>query len=910
MVVFQRFIDLAIDKAVIIHFLNSFDFTVEEKIIILNSILKVIEHINLNRKHNTDIKKSPYSVFKELFKNVKMPKKLFNQLYSAYNCVAIVKENEKLPKPLIKIKNNISRLDLNFRNITMILFEYTEKYFDVNTIYAKYQNSFSNIDEEECKTILEDIRFDFSSVKKHISSKVLDVLASMEEYNIIHDKIVYYNVFDYTLTEKKKFLIICPHISFFNKLLVEAIESFDITIVSNDIYQLSIFEKRVQSIPNFHCVSMERYLYFNDTLEEFDYVLFFGENLNDQKEAVYSKSLLSLKKCGQLKYLDIDISISKKLKESTSLNEQYKTCNITLLPYGMDIQIPNRLQLLTVVNDVTIQKLCVNKYTKKVNDNNETVIVLENYSLMMPNNSFNNAYSIRRLYSERKFIDTKKGNRILNQAKEIELTKEIIVNYTVSQSNNASEYRVNAYFRTNYNNGSKIEESVKSFQTKKPESIHPWLFETYPFSKVSKSGVVYDIRELESKNLMDNVNLNNASIKTLYYVLPEIDAKLSAEDVLIFRQEIFRTEIGDLTPSILTESILDEVLNSHTQDINFYFKLKSLIVSLLQLAKNKGLITDVNIELKTSSTYTPLRNVKNNLKKRCFSHQEFKDLFDICIKRYQQSRTEYLALLMMLLMPLNPGEVCGIKYKDICEKHVGCFSFSVLNVVRKVSNDRNPIYLPLDTVEKYRCIPVPKVLMELIQKQKNHLMEKGYEEIEVNEMPIISVEKKTLKNIFEACSPGNISKLMKYCVKELDIPNLMITVPKNGATKEIDLNYNNHIIWTNLIYYYTHVGFISDELEYILGHKGRDVLSTNYIDYANDYIMLLILIKMERVYYALLCNLDIQNVEYDLDNTEHLEIMNNCLNSIHVSFDIQKPAIVKFSSSLGSNVKIKVVKKC
>ena len=101
-----------------------------------------------------------------------------------------------------------------------------------------------------------------------------------------------------------------------------------------------------------------------------------------------------------------------------------------------------------------------------------------------------------------------------------------------------------------------------------------------------------------------------------------------------------------------------------------------------------------------------------------------------------------------------------------------------------------------------------------------------------------------------------------------------------------------------------------DELEYLLGRQGADVLAQNYIDYGNDFSQLEILVKMERVYYALLSQLEQENREYVVQNATVFKSKRNCINSIHISFEITEDTLVKVRSGLGSDIKSWVVKKC
>ena len=242
--------------------------------------------------------------------------------------------------------------------------------------------------------------------------------------------------------------------------------------------------------------------------------------------------------------------------------------------------------------------------------------------------------------------------------------------------------------------------------------------------------------------------------------------------------------------------------------------------------------------------------VRNALVVRHFDSKQLQDIYKAGLNLYKRGEKRGLAIIIKLFTGLETNVVCALQWKDL--KKITTFEndeFYQLIIRRKATFDGNTIS-GMDKKEKYRYIPVPETLTQLLVKEKERQKEKynTLSENALNERAIIDGGKHVVMGSVSIYSPSQLNEIFRRILCKYIEKNEIILPTSKEQERKLDLNsYGGDMFKSNFRHYgLTIASFENCEIDYLLGNKQDITFARNYCDYSNDASQLILKCKIER----------------------------------------------------------------
>lgn len=450
--------------------------------------------------------------------------------------------------------------------------------------------------------------------------------------------------------------------------------------------------------------------------------------------------------------------------------------------------------------------------------------------------------------------NSSKNTKNYNRAKEISFAPDFIIIYNVTNHRNAKQAR--CYF-TKPLPESKIISSKKKYESKITESrvylnakdevsLEKKIIADFPFSE--KFEKFRDAAAKEINLALKDGRLNNLSLFSFVFsYADEIKNYANRFDYHFCFNALFRTSLGSLIINEATQEDFDraisELISSTRIDseklyIQLDIILKCAVKNTILYDSNTPIFEFIETRKKQAKTKAQLRDA---FTKKTLNNEEEKSLISWLLKMIPE-KPVYLGTMIKLLTGMTNPEVSMLTWGDFCETdYSDYYHFNVT----KQRNYNSLKKEDLSNKYKYRVIPIPVFLSDLIIAQKERIQENfkiPYKEL--IDLPLIS---KANDNCTDFCSPNMLRLNSNKALKEgAMIPEDIIAYLESDGVKEQDLSkYNGDFFAANFKYHALNDAMMTfGEASYILGLVPHDTFSKHYCDYTNPFLQIKLVEKL------------------------------------------------------------------
>ena len=522
---------------------------------------------------------------------------------------------------------------------------------------------------------------------------------------------------------------------------------------------------------------------------------------------------------------------------------------VWLLPTGIRNEtVPSRKMLVSAIygySNVTDHKTIIYKYSL---DKNRPDFLNSHFFSLTENSDILSSHSVnlRGLFRKEKFAFEAKSNAKRNRACQHYFSKEISFFYTHSFKNN--EYRIRAYIKDSLSNKT-IDESKVSVRLKNENEITDWLDSVYPYSiRRSVDGQETSVQKLITDNLKEKYSGCDITLKTLiYFSSKEINIlpKKAADVINRFSEsEITGYYLTQISKEMLADQI--ERLELPCQTTLYAMKtLFDIAVSEKRITNNPAREL---LKLYESESSKGLSEVRSAMGKKFLYKDELQKYLSLL---QRQSREISLVSMIQLVTGLEPNISCALLWSDYKKYKYADYEFAALVVRRQLDNSGTE-FLNFTKRDSYRIIPLPKVLSNIIDKERNKQLntiakgDEGY----LASCSIIHGNDNVINGQTAVLAPKSLYKINKKMIKKLKIEEDIVFVPDDsGGTIETNLAYyKGNIFRSNFRHWaLSKTGiFTTEEFAYLAGNKRPNTFSSNYCDYSNLLSLTKLYLKMER----------------------------------------------------------------
>lgn len=524
--------------------------------------------------------------------------------------------------------------------------------------------------------------------------------------------------------------------------------------------------------------------------------------------------------------------------------------DIIIVPKEMSNSSPKKKCLISLVKDSEKSDISI----RKINfDNQSNLISTDQDVLKISFDEFANSKTINYLWGKRNQNEVVRKKEYLS-AKLYRFSEEIQLSYLMYSNDRG--YYAKAYYAATKN---------VDFPMHRGKSLTPRLekgLRGKSEKEVIKSmeEIPYFISEKIVKDIKDNyLNENKpVTLKTLWFCMRSELLKNHTYDDDNMREMFSKNnEIANLfMDNDTSNEIYNAVKNvfSEGEEIEELRVLKSLNLIVNESIKEGYLVNNRVVPLLPKAHERASKRqaeVRQALAKRNFEDIEERRIVKFLAPLYT-SDSRYLAVMIRLFTGLSIKEVCGLTWRDY--QYNKNTDVSNLAITKFVDNNGKIISHALEeNWEKYRLLPISKMLENVLDVRKNYLLKIGVNAESLKDYPIIlareNVDGMLKGHKIGHCKPAIVAEKCREAVEKAKIPQHIIILPeKNGNDRETDINsYYGDVYKTNFKdKSLNEAGFGLDELSYYVGLKKPDTFSQHYCDYTNEYVQLMIAKKLNR----------------------------------------------------------------
>lgn len=377
--------------------------------------------------------------------------------------------------------------------------------------------------------------------------------------------------------------------------------------------------------------------------------------------------------------------------------------------------------------------------------------------------------------------------------------------------------------------------------------------------------------------------------------------------------------------SILADVDLSNVMLGEATEFDLFFLAscftifnkkvtkKSLQIHLnyiLKYAYEKGALKEkieINLEKDGSDSLAEDRKSRSNrmkaLAEKSLPLESETELINWLVKKYRDNNNVYLGVLIKLFTGMSNPEICALRWEDYEEITYTNGKRHHLVISKKMNDNSKELeYFDSDYKHKYRLIPLPSFLDDLLNEQYKKLIsfvieklrktiryelttKKPYKLVktlltamnikdilyhdfkeitdddfykyykkeineEIKKYPIICQNNKNIKEIEKFRMPFTITTLRHCAQKALDKGFDKVENKSKLPNSDKIIDYSkqgNNLFHTNYQFHaISDCGLTLGELNYIIGNSDTDTFSKHYCDFSNDLIQLQLAEKLDR----------------------------------------------------------------
>lgn len=240
------------------------------------------------------------------------------------------------------------------------------------------------------------------------------------------------------------------------------------------------------------------------------------------------------------------------------------------------------------------------------------------------------------------------------------------------------------------------------------------------------------------------------------------------------------------------------------------------------------------------------------LKMIAFLHEEIVPVGQTKKAKRYVAESKWFAGLFELFADIKLSESTLLTWGDIYQ--IEDLPMHSVWITKQQDDDGNVHnYKTYQKKDKYRCIPLDRLLYEMLMERYRYLQDTYQLTDEQLLVSPIILETEPAKRFFVKknglhISRKNAKRTRSAWLQKAEIPKDIVTLHDKGSVYETDLNeYGGELLRTTYQYYANHLcGLNNGELCYVAGRKAPDVFSDNYCEYSDDEMQAQMICKLNR----------------------------------------------------------------
>lgn len=364
------------------------------------------------------------------------------------------------------------------------------------------------------------------------------------------------------------------------------------------------------------------------------------------------------------------------------------------------------------------------------------------------------------------------------------------------------------------------------------------------------------------------VHSKSLSLKTVWYCIrDELKSEITYDDALACSLFCGNTKtlsnliLGETTQEHILKA-LNDTLSSEASDQK-YHRLLSLIFRVAVkrgfLSSNPFLNQKTSIEYDTRNAMNELRDA---LSKAFLSFSEMRRMLDYLLEPVDEHLTPRVVkdgLLLAALIRLCTGmplrQICALKWKHFKPiAHTNEYQFFV---VQQLNDNDEPVTVSnYRYIAQYRKVPCVSILKDILLQRKEYIQKNGTvsSSQDIMTLPIIYQEEhrplRSSRRKYDYCTIRQARNACTDALQKANVSSNVITLLEGESAFHEDLNSRrNDIYYSNFCHHANCLCQLEEgQLCYIVGRKAPDCLSGHYVDYGNDFIQLIILNRLNRLW--------------------------------------------------------------
>lgn len=308
-----------------------------------------------------------------------------------------------------------------------------------------------------------------------------------------------------------------------------------------------------------------------------------------------------------------------------------------------------------------------------------------------------------------------------------------------------------------------------------------------------------------------------------------------------------RTSLGSLILNEATQDDFERVISELTASVKIdveklYRQLEIILnCAVKNVVMNDGrhpIFASIEAGKKKAQTKAELRDA---LTKKTLTFEEEKRLISWLVKHIPE-KPAYLGTMIRLFTGMTNPEVSMLTWEDFCKtEYSDCFHLKVT----KQRNYKNLKEEELSSQFKYRIVPLPTLLSDLMIAQRARIQKKfSVPFASLMDFPIVSASN---ENYTDYCTPNKLRLNANKALKEgAKIPENLVFFSETDGAGEHDLSrYNGDFFVSNFKFHALNDAMMTQgEVAYILGSVPHDTFSKHYCDYTHPFLQMKLVSKL------------------------------------------------------------------
>ena len=458
-----------------------------------------------------------------------------------------------------------------------------------------------------------------------------------------------------------------------------------------------------------------------------------------------------------------------------------------------------------------------------------------------------------------------------DKARELRLASDFIIRYTVT--NHGGSRQAKCYFskyikpskatRRKKDYGEKIKDSQVTLSAPDDEALEKKIIEEFPSSKKFekfRTKAAEEVRSAYEKGILGNLSLFSFTFAFSEEIINSF--YVDSFDQEFCYRVLCGTSLGSLILNEATQGDFEKSIAELEAGIMLNsYKLLDQLGKILDIAVRRAVLFDsmspifLYLEKRKKLLLTKSR-MRDAFTLKTFSQEQEKRLIEWLLRRIPKEPV-FLGTMIKLFTGMSTPEVCMLTWGDFC-KTPKC-NYYHFNVTKQMDwkKGKDTVKKGLTSNFKYRLVPIPEYLAELILAHKQRYMKEFgiLSDEELNDYPLILPNYKG-KQVKTA---GKVRKIPVYCtVNKLrlnsqtakedgaEIPEEIISFEGADGTEEHDFaNYIGDFYGSNFKYHALSDAMMTrGQVSYMLGLTPADTFTRHYCDYKNSSLQMMLVEKL------------------------------------------------------------------